>query len=94
MYAFTFERPTALADATRLAGAGGKPLAGGQTLLASMKLRLANPEQLVDLGAVPELTGIRREGNDVVIGAMTRHARARVAPAQRPLTNSSVYAFL
>ncbi|KQT13654.1 FAD binding domain-containing protein [Ramlibacter sp. Leaf400] len=74
MYAFTFERPTALAEATRLADAGGKPLAGGQTLLASMKLRLANPEQLVDLGAVPELTGIRRQGNDVVIGAMARHA--------------------
>jgi aerobic carbon-monoxide dehydrogenase medium subunit len=74
MYAFTFERPDALPDAVRLAGAGGKPLAGGQTLLASMKLRLANPEQLVDLGAVRELAGIRREGGNLVIGAMTRHA--------------------
>jgi carbon-monoxide dehydrogenase medium subunit len=74
MYAFTFERPTGLPDAARLAGAGGKPLAGGQTLLASMKLRLANPEQLVDLGAVRELAGIRREGGNLVIGAMTRHA--------------------
>ncbi|MGZ5180599.1 MAG: FAD binding domain-containing protein [Ramlibacter sp.] len=74
MYAFTFERPTSLADASRLAGAGGKLLAGGQTLLASMKLRLASPEQLVDLGAVRELAGIRREGNALVIGAMTRHA--------------------
>ncbi|TFZ02329.1 xanthine dehydrogenase family protein subunit M [Ramlibacter henchirensis] len=74
MYAFTFERPAALADAVRLAGAGGKPLAGGQTLLASMKLRLANPEQLVDLGAVRELSGIRREGDNLVIGAMARHA--------------------
>ena len=51
MYQFTFERPTALADAQRAAQDGGaKVLAGGQTLLASMKLRLANPEQLVDLG--------------------------------------------
>ncbi len=74
MYAFEFERPSSLADASRLASAGGKPLAGGQTLLASMKLRLANPEQLVDLGAVKELTGIRREGDRLVIGAMTRHA--------------------
>ena len=49
-------------------------LAGGQTLLASMKLRLANPETLVDLGGIAELVGIRREGNAVVIGAMTRHA--------------------
>ena len=74
MYAFTMERPTNAADAARLAQAGGKPLAGGQTLLASMRLRLASPEQLVDLGAVPGLAGIRREGDTLVIGAMTRHA--------------------
>lgn len=75
MYAFNFERPSSLADAARLAQSGSaKVLAGGQTLLASMKLRLANPEQLVDLGAIAELAGIRRDGNNVVIGAMTRHA--------------------
>ena len=74
MYAFTVERPTSTADAVRLAGAGAKPLAGGQTLLASMKLRLSSPEQLADLSAIGELAGIRREGNAVVIGAMTRHA--------------------
>lgn len=74
MYAFTFERPGALAEAQKLIQAGGKALAGGQTLLASMKLRLAAPEQLVDLGAVRELAGIRKEGNAIVIGAMTRHA--------------------
>lgn len=75
MYAFTFERPASLADAQRAAQAGGaKILAGGQTLLASMKLRLANPEKLVDLGGIAELSGIRREGNALVIGAMTRHA--------------------
>jgi carbon-monoxide dehydrogenase medium subunit len=81
MYTFTFERPATLADAQRRAQAGGaKLLAGGQTLLASMKLRLANPEQLVDLGAIPELAGIRREGNNVVIGAMTRHADVAASP--------------
>lgn len=74
MYTFTFERPTAQADALKLVQAGGKALAGGQTLLASMKLRLAAPEQLVDLGGVKELAGIRKEGNSIVIGAMTRHA--------------------
>ena len=73
MYAFTFERPATLADASRLSLAGAKPLAGGQTLLASMKLRLAAPEQLADLGAVKELAGIRREGNAFVVGAMARH---------------------
>ena len=73
MYAFTFERPAALADAVKLAEAGGKPLAGGQTLLASMKLRLSAPEQLVDLGGIKELTGIRKDGDALVIGAMSRH---------------------
>lgn len=74
MYAFTFEKPSSLAEAGKLAAGGGKVLAGGQTLLASMKLRLANPEKLVDLGAVKELAGIRRDGSTLVIGAMTRHA--------------------
>ena len=74
MYAFTYERPTSQADAARLAKAGGKLLAGGQTLLGSMKLRLASPEQVVDLGAVKDLAGVRKDGNALVIGAMTRHA--------------------
>ncbi|GAA4347789.1 FAD binding domain-containing protein [Variovorax defluvii] len=73
MYAFTLERPATVADAAKLAAAGGKPLAGGQTLLASMKLRLAAPEQLVDLSGIQELSGIKKEGNALVIGAMTRH---------------------
>lgn len=85
MYAFTFERPASTAEAARLASAGAKPLAGGQTLLASMKLRLANPENLVDLGAVKELSGIRREGNQLVIGAMTKHAEVAGSAEVRSL---------
>ena len=73
MYAFTYERPATQADALKLAQAGGKLLAGGQTLLASMKLRLAAPEQLVDLAGIKELQGIRREAGTLTIGAMTRH---------------------
>ncbi|GAA3998086.1 xanthine dehydrogenase family protein subunit M [Comamonas faecalis] len=73
MYAFTYERPATQADALQLAQAGGKLLAGGQTLLASMKLRLAAPEQIVDLGGIAALRGIRREAGHLVIGAMTRH---------------------
>ena len=73
MYAFTLERPTTLADAAKLAASGTTVLAGGQTLLASMKQRLADPGQLADLSAIKELTGIKREGNAFVIGAMTRH---------------------
>lgn len=74
MYAFTFERPGSVADAGRLATSGAKLLAGGQTLLPSMKLRLSDPGRLADLGAVRELAGIRKDGQAVVIGAMTRHA--------------------
>jgi carbon-monoxide dehydrogenase medium subunit len=73
MYAFTIERPTSAADAAKLAAGGARPLAGGQTLLASMKLRLADPGQLVDLGGIADLAGIKKEGDTVVIGAMTRH---------------------
>jgi carbon-monoxide dehydrogenase medium subunit len=74
MYPFTLERPSTPAEAAKLAAAGGRPLAGGQTLLASMKLRLSSSDQLVDLGGLKEWTGVCREGNALVIGAMTRHA--------------------
>ena len=73
MYAFTYERPAATADAAKLVKAGGQALAGGQTLLASMKQRLMQPEQLVDLGKIAELKGIKKDGNNIVIGAMVRH---------------------
>jgi len=74
MYAFQYARPSSMAQAAELTTAGGKPIAGGQTLLASMKLRLSAPEQLVDLGGLPDLQGIRRDGDHLVIGAMARHA--------------------
>lgn len=74
MYAFTFERPASTAEAERLGAGGAKFLAGGQTLLASMKLRLSSPETLADLGGIRELAGVRRDGDALVIGAMTRHA--------------------
>ena len=73
MYAFAYERPASLADVAARLAAGGQALAGGQTLIASLKQRLAQPEQLIDLAGVAELSGIRKEGNTLVIGAMTRH---------------------
>ncbi|MCW5220266.1 carbon monoxide dehydrogenase [Verminephrobacter aporrectodeae subsp. tuberculatae] len=73
MYTFTYETPATLADAAQLAAAGGKLIAGGQSLLPSMRLRLANPEQLIDLAGIAELAGIRRAGNALAIGAMARH---------------------
>ncbi len=72
MYAFNYERPANLAAAQALLAAGGNALAGGQTMIAAMKQRLQQPETVVDLGAISTLAGIRKEGNNLVIGAMTR----------------------
>lgn len=83
MYSFTLERATTTADAVKLAAAGAKVLAGGQTLLASMKLRLSDPGQLVDLAGIKELAGVKRDGNRFVIGAMTRHADVAANPELR-----------
>lgn len=72
--AFEFHRPKSVADAIKLLSTLGdeaRPLAGGHSLVPMMKLRLASPEHLVDLRDIGNLKGIRREGGDVVIGAMT-----------------------
>ena len=75
MQSFDYSNPATLADAARRAAAdGAKLLAGGQSLLASMKLGLAAPEALVDLAAVDGLKGITVSGGVVRIGAMTPHA--------------------
>ena len=73
MYAFNYNRPASVADAAKAVLSGGQALAGGQTLLASMKQRLMQPEALIDLGQIAELQGICKDGNNIVIGAMTRH---------------------
>ncbi len=75
MYAFEYQRAKSVADAAAaLAKSGGKALAGGQSLVGAMKLRLANPGTVVDLGGIAELKGIKRDGDAIVIGAMTTHA--------------------
>ncbi|MDM7949531.1 xanthine dehydrogenase family protein subunit M [Hydrogenophaga sp.] len=73
MYAFAYERPASIADALARVSAGGQALAGGQTLIASLKQRLAQPESLIDLAGLAELSGIKKEGATLVIGAMTKH---------------------
>lgn len=84
MYAFEYRKPTSVADAAGLlAQSGGRALAGGQSLIAAMKLRLAQPGTLVDLAAIADLKGIRREGDKLVIGAMTRHAEVAASDAVR-----------
>jgi carbon-monoxide dehydrogenase medium subunit len=75
MQAFTYANPASVADAVRAASAdGAKLIAGGQTLLSSMKLGLAAPEALVDLGQIADLKGITVSGGVIKIGAMTTHA--------------------
>jgi aerobic carbon-monoxide dehydrogenase medium subunit len=75
MQSFALQSPSSLADAARAAARDDvKILAGGQSLLASMKLGLAAPGELVDLSALAELKGITVSGGQVKIGAMTTHA--------------------
>jgi aerobic carbon-monoxide dehydrogenase medium subunit len=71
---FNYHRPATVADAIHLLSTLGdeaRPLAGGHSLVPMMKLRLATPEHLIDLHGIDGLKGIRREGNNIVIGAMT-----------------------
>jgi carbon-monoxide dehydrogenase medium subunit len=84
MYAFELQQAKSVADAAAmLAQSGGRPLAGGQSLVGAMKLRLAQPGTLVDLSAIPDLRGIRKDGAALVIGAMTRHAEVAASAEVR-----------
>jgi len=75
MYAVDYQQAKTVADAAALlAKTGGRPLAGGQSLIAAMKLRLAQPGTVVDLSGIPDLAGVRKDGDALLIGAMTRHA--------------------
>ncbi len=75
MYAFEFHRPSSVADAIAAlkAASDGKLMAGGQTLIPTLKQRLAQPSDVIDLGGIKELHGIRQDGNSLVIGAMAKH---------------------
>lgn len=74
--AFAYARPTTVDEALQAIAAGGedvKIMAGGQSLIPVMRLRLAAPETVVDLTRVTELRGVREDGDSLVIGAMTTH---------------------
>src|SRR5260370_10985499 len=75
MYNFEYQKPRSVADAAKAIGSAdvGKLLAGGMTLIPTLKQRLAKPSELIDVGSIPELRGIKRDGNAIVIGAMTKH---------------------
>ena len=84
MYAFEYQRPASAADAAALIHADARYLAGGQSLIQAMKLRLSASERLVDLGGVANLKTIRMDGANLVIGAMVTHAAvAASAEVQR-----------
>lgn len=74
MYEFEMVRPASLDEAVKaLSGEDVQPLAGGQTLIPALKSRLAAPERLVSLSGIDALRGMRREGDELVIGAGTTH---------------------
>ena len=85
MYPFTYHRPASLDDAkARLAASGdGRPLAGGMSLLPTMRFRLASCADLVDLNGIEALAGIERGDGYVRIGAMTRHVAVAESPEVR-----------
>ena len=96
MYAFEYHRPTSLSEAAGLISGNddAKIIAGGQTLIPTLKQRLAQPSDVIDLGAIDELRGIREEGGGLVIGSTTRHAEVagsevvrRVIPELAELAN-------
>ncbi len=75
--AFDYLKPSSLAEAVQAYAAAGedaKLLAGGQSLLPILRLRLAYPELVIDLGGLAELTGVSDDGDAILIGAMTTHA--------------------
>lgn len=81
--AFDYHAPTSVAEALSLlaeAGDDAKLIAGGQSLLPVMKLRLAAPEVVIDLAGIEELRGIRDDGDAIVIGAMTTHHAVAIDP--------------
>jgi carbon-monoxide dehydrogenase medium subunit len=84
-YPFTYHRPSSLSEAQTLLqqSPDAKLLAGGHTLIPAMKLRLANPSALIDISGLTELSFIRAEGQQLAIGAATKHAEIADSPLVR-----------
>jgi aerobic carbon-monoxide dehydrogenase medium subunit len=82
MYEFTYHKPASLDEIANLLGANeeAKLVAGGMTLVPTLKQRLARPSDLVDLAAIASLRGVTDASDAIVIGAMTRHAEVNRSP--------------
>jgi carbon-monoxide dehydrogenase medium subunit len=83
MHAFEYHRPSTTKDALALGAqkTEGRYLAGGQSLVQAMKLRLSSPSDLIDLGAIGDLKALSGDSGTVTIGAMVRHAEVAASPA-------------
>ena len=82
MYDFEYHKPSSVADAVKLLSADpdARPISGGQTQLPALKHRLNRPTSLVDLSGIAELKGIKREGDKITVGALTRHIEVQDNP--------------
>jgi carbon-monoxide dehydrogenase medium subunit len=80
---FEYSAPKTLDEALGLLAEGAKPLAGGMSLIPMMKLRLAAPEHLVDLGRIKDLSYIREQGTVIHVGATTTHHDVESSPLLR-----------
>ena len=85
MYAFEYQKAKSVDDAAKIIAkdSDAKVLAGGQSLIAAMKLRLSKPSSVVDLGSIKGLSGIKVDSKAVTIGAMTRHAEVAASSEAR-----------
>jgi carbon-monoxide dehydrogenase medium subunit len=83
MYAFEYQRPSNRNEAVAAATGDVRYLAGGQSLIQAMRLRLSSSEKLIDLGGIADLKGITSDGGGFTIGAMTTHAAIAESPEVR-----------
>ncbi|MEO1019555.1 MAG: xanthine dehydrogenase family protein subunit M [Pseudomonadota bacterium] len=83
MYDFNYHRPSSVDEAAKLLAGSedAKLLAGGHTFIPTMKQRLAQPSDLIDLNGIAELRGVKEASDGLVIGAMTRHGEIASADA-------------
>ncbi|MEM6487146.1 MAG: FAD binding domain-containing protein [Pseudomonadota bacterium] len=84
MYAFDYVKPATVADAVAALGReDAQPIAGGQTLIPTLKARLAQPSVLVDLTGIAEMKGICEKGAAIAVGAATTHGALQHDPLVR-----------
>ena len=96
MYDFQYHRPTSIVEAKKILADNDEAiiLAGGMTMLPTMKLRLARPSNLVDLSAIDSLRGIRKDGKAIEIGAITTHADVAGSSIYCDQTGGDYYDFI